>query len=335
MERYSNSRCKRAAMGWLPFLLTLSLLQSVPVATAQDYPSRVVKIVIPFTAGGAVDFVGRAFSQKLAEAIRQTVVIENRPGADSVIGIKYTATSAPDGYTMLLTTGSMIATPLMMPNVGYDPFLDLTPVTQLVHSQGTILTARPDFPAKSLQELVALAKKNPGKFNFGHTGAGTPPHIAAELFKLFAGIDLYGVPYKGTNNILTDIIGRQIDMTFSGIPSVLQFARAGQVRAIASTGVRRTSVLPDVPTFKEVGYEKMDIRGYYGLWFPAGTPRDRIDHIHRAAVKALADLGLRKIFEGGALEIVGSTPEEFAAFLKEDFQRQRFIVTQLGLQSPK
>src|SRR5450759_5501083 len=121
MERWSNSRCKRAAMGWLPFLLTLSLLQSVPVATAQDYPSRVVKMVIPFTAGGAVDFVGRAFSQKLAEAIRQTVVIENRPGADSVIGIKYTATSAPDGYTMLLTTGSMIATPLMMPNVGYDP----------------------------------------------------------------------------------------------------------------------------------------------------------------------------------------------------------------------
>jgi tripartite-type tricarboxylate transporter receptor subunit TctC len=305
------------------------------VARAQDYPSRVVKIVIPFTAGGAVDFVGRAFSQKLAEDLRQTVVIENRPGADSVIGVKYVTAAAPDGYTMLLTTGSMIATPLVMPNAGYDPFRDLMPVTQLVHSQGTILTTRPDFPAKSLQELVALAKKNPGKFNYGHTGSGTPPYVAAELFKLFAGIDIFGVPYKGTNNILTDIIGRQIDMTFSGIPSVLQFARAGQVRAIASTGVRRTSALPDVPTFKEAGYEKMDIRGYYGLWFPAGTPRDRIDRIHRAAVNALADQALRKVFEDGALEIVGSTPEKFAAFLAEDFQHQKSIVAQLGLQAPK
>ena len=212
---------------------------------------------------------------------------------------------------------------------------DLVPVTQLVYSQGTILTARPDFPGKTLEETVGLAKKSPGKYNFGHTGAGTPPHIAAELFKAFAGIEIFGVPYKGTNNILTDIIGRQIDMTFSGIPSVLQFARSGQVRALASTGVRRTAVLPDVPTFRELGYEKMDIRGYYGLWAPAGTPRDRVDVLYRAAAKALADPALRKVYEDGALEVVGSTPGEYAAFIRDDTQRQQAIVTQLGLHAAR
>lgn len=331
----SHAGCKHVAAGWRLLLLAVSLAALHPTAAAQDYPNRLVKIVIPFAAGGAVDLVGRVFSQKLSEAIRQTVVVENRPGAESVIGVKYAIAAAPDGYTMLLTTGSMIMTPLMLPNAGFDPIRDLTPVTQLVYSQGTILTARPDFPATSLQETVALAKKNPGKFNFGHTGAGTPPHIAAELFKSFAGIEIFGVPYKGTNNILTDIIGRQIDMTFSGIPSVLQFARSGQVRALASTGVRRTAVLPDVPTFKESGYEKMDIRGYYGLWVPAGTPRERIDYLYRAAAKALADPALKKVYDDGALEIIGSTPGEYAAFIKEDTQRQQSIVNLLGLHAGK
>lgn len=334
MERWPNANRGRTAIGWLPFFVALSLLLFVPAA-AQDYPSRVVKIVIPFTAGGAVDIVGRSFSQKLSEVIRQPVVIENRPGADTVIGVKSVVSAAPDGYTMLLTTGSMITSSLVVPSVSYDPLRDLIPITLLVRSQGTILATRPDFPAKSLQELVALAKKNPGKFNYGHSGIGSPPHVAPELFKQYAGIDLYGVPYKGTNNILTDVIGSQIDMTFSGIPSVLQFARSGQVRAIASTGVRRTAALPDVPTFRESGYEKMDIRGYYGLWFPAATPRDRIDRIHRAAVSVLADPGLRKTFESGALEVVGSSPEEFAAFVKDDYQHEKTVVDQLGLRQQK
>jgi tripartite-type tricarboxylate transporter receptor subunit TctC len=326
-----DSAVRRTAPGWLPLFIGSILLQFGP-ALAADYPNRVVRIIIPFTAGGAVDIVGRSFSQKLAEAIQQPVVIENRPGADAVIGVNYAVGANPDGYTMLLTTGSMIAAPLLLANVPYDPLRDVTPVTQLVYSQGTILTARPDFPAKTLAELVTLAKKTPGKFNYGHTGAGTPPYVAAELFKNFAGIDIFGVPYKGTNNVLTDIIGRQIDMTFSGIPSVLQFARAGQVRAIASTGVRRTAALPDVPTFKESGYEKMDIRGYYGLWVPAATPRDRINRIYGLSVKVLANPELRKVFESGALEVIGSSPQEFAAFIKNDFEVQKGIVTLLGLQ---
>lgn len=335
MERWSISNCGRNAIGWLMFLVALGLLRFGPAATAQDYPSRLVKIVIPFTAGGAVDIVGRSFSQKLSEAIRQPVVIENRPGADTVIGVKSVVGAAPDGYTMLLTTGSMITSSLVVPTVTYDPLRDLVAVTMLVRSQGTILATRPDFPAKTLHELVALAKKNPGKFNYGHSGIGTPPHVAPELFKQYAGIDLFGVPYKGTNPILADVIGSQIDMTFSGIPSVMQFVRSGQVRAIASTGVRRTSVLPDVPTFRESGYEKMDIRGYYGLWFPAATPPDRIDRIYRAAGSVLADPGLRKTFESGALEVVGSSPEEFAAFVKDDYRHEKTVVDQLGLRQQK
>lgn len=335
MERWSNSRCRHAAIGVLPFFLALSLLLFGPAAAAQDYPSRVVKIVIPFTAGGAVDIVGRSFAQKLSEAIRQPVVIENRPGADTVIGVRAVVGATPDGYTLLLTTGSMITSSLVVPTVTYDPLRDLIAITMLVRSQGTILATRPDFPAKTLQELVTLAKKNPGKFNYGHSGIGTPPHVAPELFKLYAGIDLFGVPYKGTNPILADVIGSQIDMTFSGIPSILQFVRSGQVRAIASTGVRRTSALPDVPTFRESGYEKMDIRGYYGLWFPAATPRDRIERIHRASVNVLTDPGLRKTFENATLEVVGSSPEEFAAFVKDDHEHEKTVVNQLGLQRQK
>ena len=308
---------------------------SCATAAEPEYPGRVVRIIIPFTAGGAVDIVGRSFAQKLSEAVRQTVVIENRPGADSVIGVRAVVGATPDGYTMLLTTGSMITSSLVVPTVNYDPLRDLMPVTMVVRSQGTILATRPDFPAKSLQELVALAKKSPGKYNYGHSGIGTPPHVAPELFKLYAGIDLFGVPYKGTNPILADVIGSQIDMTFSGIPSVMQFVRSGQVRALASTGIRRTAALPDVPTFRESGFEKMDIRGYYGLWFPAGTPRDRVERIHRLAVSVLGDAGLRKTFESGALEIVGSSPQEFAAFVKDDYAHEKTVVDLLGLKQQK
>jgi tripartite-type tricarboxylate transporter receptor subunit TctC len=315
-------------------LLALAVLLAASSAFAQ-YPSRAVKIVVTIPPGGAPDIAARIIGQKMSESFGQPVVIENRPGADTVIGVKAVVGAAPDGHTLLLTTGSMITSSLVVPTVTYDPLRDLVAVTMLVRSQGTILATRPDFPAKTLQELVTLARKNPGKFNYGHSGIGTPPHVAPELFKQYAGIDLFGVPYKGTNPILADVIGSQIDMTFSGIPSVMQFVRSGQVRAIASTGVRRTSVLPDVPTFKESGFEKMDIRGYYGLWFPAATPRDRIDRIYRAAVSVLADPGLRKTFESGALEVVGSSPEEFAAFVNDDYQHQKTVVDQLGLRSMK
>jgi tripartite-type tricarboxylate transporter receptor subunit TctC len=301
------------------------------IAMAQEYPHKPIRFIV----GPGPDVVARMIGQKLTASWGPQVVVDQRPGAGGIIAAETVAKSTPDGYTLLLTTGSMIMTPLMLPNAGFDPARDLVPVTQLVYSQGTILTARPDFPGKTLEETVSLAKKSPGKYNFGHTGAGTPPHIAAELFKAFAGIEIFGVPYKGTNNILTDIIGRQIDMTFSGIPSVLQFARSGQVRALASTGVRRTAVLPDVPTFRELGYEKMDIRGYYGLWAPAGTPRDRVDVLYHAAAKALTDPALRKVYEDGALEVVGSTPGEYAAFIRDDTQRQQAIVTQLGLHAAR
>ena len=308
---------------------------AVGAALAQDYPARVVRIIIPFTAGGAVDIVGRSFAQKLSEAVRQPVVIENRPGADSVIGVKAVVGATPDGYTMLLTTGSMITSSIVVPTVTYYPLRDLVAVTMLVRSQGTILATRPDFPAKTLAELVALAKKNPGKYNYGHSGIGTPPHVAPELFKIYAGIDLFPIPYKGTNPIIADLVGSQIDMTFSGIPSVMQFVRSGQVRAIASSGIRRTAALPEVPTFRESGYEKMDIRGYYGLWVPAGTPRAIVERIHKLAVGVLGDASLRKTYDAGALEIVGNTPQEFTAFVRDDYEHEKTVVDLLGLKQAK
>lgn len=304
-------------------------------ALAQDYPNKPLKIVIPFTAGGAVDIVGRTFGQKLSDVVKQTVVIENRPGADSVIGVRAVVTAPADGYTLLMTTGSMITSSLVVPTVTYDPLKDLLPITMVVRSQGIVLVTRPDFPAKTLPDIVGLVKKNPGKYNYGHSGIGTPPHVAPELFKFYAGLDLLGIPYKGTNPIITDVIGSQIDMTFSGIPSALPFIKSGQLKPIASTGARRSSALPDIPTFRELGFEKMDIRGYYGLWFPAGTPRDRIDRIYKATLAALADPALRKTFDAGALEVIGFSPEEFGSFLKDDYEHEKTVVKQLGLQQQK
>ena len=316
--------------GWFG---AVALLGALPLSSvlAQEYPARALRIIIPFTAGGAVDIVGRSFAQKFSEAIRQPVVIENRPGADTVIGVRAVITASPDGYTMLMTTGSLITSSIVMPTANYNPVRDLVPLTMLVRSQGTILATRPNFPAQSLSEMVALAKKNPGKFNYGHSGIGTPPHVAPELFKNYAGIDLFPVPYKGTNPILADIIGGQIDLTFSGIPSVLPFVRGGQLRALASTGIRRTAVLPEVPTFRESGYEKMDIRGYYGLWFPVGTPPDRVERLYRLISTVLTDPGLRKAYESGALEVTGPTPQEFAVFVKNDYDHEKSVVDMLGL----
>jgi tripartite-type tricarboxylate transporter receptor subunit TctC len=332
MKRFSMPFAKAAARV-TSVALVAALGATLPFATAraQTYPNQVIKIIIPFAAGGAVDLVGRPFAQKLSEALGQPVVIENRPGGNTVIGVNAVAKAAPDGYTMLLTTGSLITAPLMVATVPYDPFRELTTVTQLVYSQGTILATRPDFPAKTVAELVTLAKQNPGKFNYAHTGIGTPPYVAPELFRRLAGIDLVPVPYKGTGNVLTDVLGRQVDMTFSGIPSVMEYVRDGKVRALASTGIRRTAALPDVTTFQELGYAEMDIRGYYGLWLPSGTPRERVDLIHRASLKALADPEVRKIYGDGALEIVGSSPQEFEAFLHKDLERQTALMSLLGL----
>jgi tripartite-type tricarboxylate transporter receptor subunit TctC len=324
--RRTLSRMALAAL-----LLSVATVQPV---LAQDYPSQLVKVIIPFAAGGAVDLVGRPLAQKLGDEIGQSVVVENRAGAGSIIGVTTAAKAPPDGYTMLLTTGSVITTPLVNANAGYDPFRDLMPVTQVVHSQGTILATRPNFSANDLAGLVEAAKKSPGKFSYAHTGVGTPPYVAAELLRQYAGIELVAVPYKGTGNVLTDVIAGQVDMTFSGIPSVLEFARNRQVKAMASTGLRRSAVLPDVPTFQELGYRDMDVRGYYGLWFPAGTPPERVQLMQNAVAKVLKDPELQRIFGEGALEIVGSSPKEFEAFLIKDFERQKQIVQTLKL-APK
>ena len=332
MSERLSARCSRAIRGMVAAAAALcAVAAACGGAVAQSYPNQGIKIIIPFGAGGAVDLVGRPFAQKLSDIIGQSVVIENRAGAGSLIGVMAAAKAAPDGYTLLMTTGSMVTTPLVNPNAGYDPIRDLMPVTQLVYSQGTILATRPDFPASDLSGLIALVKKSPNKYSYAHTGVGTPPYVAPELFRRYAGLELVPVPYKGTGNVLTDVIASQVDMTFSGIPSVVDFARNGQVKALASTGTKRTAVLPDVPTFQELGYADMDIRGYYGLWFPAGTPPELIKFIHSAALKALEDPDLKRLYEKGALEIIGSSPQEFGAFVAKDFERQKGIVKMLGL----
>ena len=258
-----------------------------PAAHAQSYPDRPIRLVIPFSAGGPNDLIGRPLTDKMSEALGQPFVIENKAGANGMIGTTLVAKSAPDGYTMLMTTGSFTANPAFEPKTTYNALTDFAPVTLLAESYGLALMTRPEFPAKSLAEFVTLAKQNPGKFSYGHSGVGNATYVAAELFQKLAGIELLKVPYRGTSSFAPDIMSGHVDVGFMSTTLATPNANSGLLRALAVSGRERAPSLPEVPTMQELGYKEMDVIGYFGLWFPAGTARERVMLVNREAVRAL------------------------------------------------
>jgi len=310
-------------------VVALFLAVSVPVRAA-DYPSRPVTLVVAFPPGGPSDVLARIVGKKMEQLLGAPFVIENRPGAGGNIAAEGVARAAPDGYTLLMGNNSILATnESLYKHLNYSPEKDFTPIT-LVGTQANILVVNPDVPAHSLKELIALAQASPGKINFASSGYGAAAHLAGELFKSEAKIDIVHVPYKGAAPALQDVIAGHDQMMFATAASVVGHIEGGRVRALAVTTLKRTQVLPDVPTVDESGLKGFDASTWHGLVAPVGTPPQVIALLHDAAVKALNDPGVQASLGKLGVDIVGDTPQEFQTYIKSEIPKWTAIVKASG-----
>jgi len=298
---------------------------------AQDYPTRTIKMVIAYPAGGPTDFVGRLLTDKLKDLLGQSVIIENKAGASGTIGADFVAKAEPDGYTLFLTTvGAIAITPHMRPSMPYDPLKDFAPIGLVVRNT-TVLVVRADSSIKSAKELVALAKEKPDTIPFASTGVGTTPHLALELLQSSSKEKFLHVPYRGAAPALTDLLGGQVQAFFADAPVLMPQILAGKVRPLAAASDSRNPALPDVPTLAELGYPDTQADNWYGLLAPAKTPRPIIDKVHKALATALADPDIkRKLLEAGAIPAL-DTPEAFGKFMKDDYDRWGKVIREKGL----
>jgi tripartite-type tricarboxylate transporter receptor subunit TctC len=305
---------------------------STSLAHAQNFPNRPITLVIPFAPGGSTSIVGRGVADKMGELLGEKVVVDNRPGAGGTVGTKAVAKSDPDGYTLLLGyTGTLAIGPSLYKNVGYDPRRDFAPIG-LIGNAPNSLVVNPSFPAKTVAELIAYAKGNPGKVNFGSAGAGTASHITGEYFARAAGITLVHIPYKGTGPALTDLLGGHIPMAFAPVPASHANVAAGKLRALAVTSTTRSGLMPEVPTIAESGLAGFDASLYYGLVAPAGTPRPVIDRLNKALHDALASDEVKRQLGNDGTEITPGTPEDYAAFIDKDEKKWAGLVKQSGVE---
>jgi tripartite-type tricarboxylate transporter receptor subunit TctC len=313
---------------WFAAPLALAIaIAAIPVHS-EEYPSRGIKIISPHPPGVATDVLGRALTQRLSEALGQSVVLENRPGANGIVAAGAIAKAPPDGYTMHITSGAHIANAHVSKDLPYDVIKDFAPVTQLAASYGLALIT--NLPVRSIPELIQLAKSRPGQLSYATNGIGNITHIAGLLFEARTGTKMIAVPYN-TPNLTTDVMSGTVDLTFYSIASASPLVKSGKIRAIAVTGPKRAPTLPDTPTLQELGYKDFDVTGYFGLMFPANAPRERIDRIYHESKRALSTPELQRVIEAAGMYAVGSTPEEFSAFLKSDFAYQARLMDEVGL----
>ncbi len=306
------------------------LLAVVTGASAQPYPSRVVRMVVAYPAGGSIDTVARLTGQRLADTFGQQFIVDNRAGAAGNIGTDFVAKAAPDGYTLLMGSAAAIASsPNMYAKLPYDPLRDLAPII-LIANQPNVLLVHPSVPAKSVKEFIALVKANPGKFNYGSSGIGASQHMTSELFAMMTGTKIVHVPYKGGAPATLDLISGQIEFMFDPAPTAVPLVKTGRVRALAVTSSQRSKVLPDLPTMSEAGLKGFELRGWIGLLAPAGTPRDIIDRLNAEVQKQLAGDLSGRLLELG-LDVAGGTPEQFGAFIKEDIAKYGKIMKAAGI----
>jgi tripartite-type tricarboxylate transporter receptor subunit TctC len=285
---------------------------------SRDYPNKPIRIVVPSPPGGPPDLIVRMLTPKLSAGLGQPLVVENRGGAGGIVGTAYVAKTPPDGYTWLFTTASHTNTPPFNSNVPFDPVRDFSHVTLVAQNFGQALIVPPESPAKSVQELIAAARREPGKLNYAHAGIGTASHIPAEVMKSMTGTDIVPVPYKGVAEAMTDLLAGRVEMFFVGTQLAASQAQAGKVRVLALTGAKRWKGLPDVPTMQEAGFKGYDLINWFGLWLPAGASPELMARIHAETVKALADPEVRRQFDAQGLEAVGSPPAEFERFVAKE-----------------
>ncbi len=286
-------------------------------AYAQNYPSKPVRIIVPYAPGGSVDSVARLVGQKFTKEFGQPFIIENRAGASGNIGTDYAAKAAPDGYTLLMSSSPPLAANIhLFKKLQFDPFKDFAPI-MLIANQPNVLVLNPSVPAGNVKELIELAKSRPGKLTFGSSGVGASQHMAAELFMMMTGVSMKHVPYKGGGPAMVDLIGGHIDLMLETAPSSIPFVNSGKVKALAVTTLQRSGRLPNVPTLDEVGLKGYEFRGWIGLVAPAGTPKEIITKLHDQLQKDVAG-DLRKQLDEMGLDIAGGTPQQFADFIRKD-----------------
>ena len=325
--RLSHRVIRRIGMA---FAAAAAALPAVADAQPAGYPVKPIRVIVPFSAGSPIEVPARVIGQRLLETMGQPFVIDNRTGASGTIGTEHVAKAPPDGYTLLFTNCSHAANVSFFKKLPYDTVADFAPVTQTNGTYGNLLVIHPSVPAHSVKEFIALAKSRPGDLNYASAGVGSPPYVAAALFASMAGIQLTHVPYRGTAVAVNDVIGGQVEVMLMSPTVAVGFVKTGRLRALGISGPVRSPWLPDVPTIMEAGLAGYDLTCFHGMWFPAGTPAEIVRRVRAEVVKALAVPVVRKhIMDNGYIP-VGSSPEEFAEFLRKYIAQQASIVKQIG-----
>jgi tripartite-type tricarboxylate transporter receptor subunit TctC len=314
-------------------LLGLFLLLPSAVA-AQNFPTKPIKLIVPFPAGGPNDIIARVIGQRMSELSGQPVLIDNRGGQGGVLGTDAVAKAPPDGYTVAISSAGALAISPSMEKVAYDTLTDLTPVT-LVATVPEMLVVATNVPAKDIGELIALAKAQPGKLNFASSGPGSLPHLAGELFKLTAKIDIVHVPYRGAAPAVNDLLGQQVQMTFLDLPVLLPQVKAGALRPIAVGSAARAPTAPEVPTTAEAGFAGLHIENWYGMVAPKGTPKEIVTALHGLVIKAMADPAVKEKLAAQGATLVGDEPEHFRQFIADETAKWAKVIKDAGVETAK
>lgn len=310
-------------------LLPVAVLLAAPWLHAQPYPSRPVRLVVPFPPGGAVDIVGRTLGAELAAALGQPFVIDNRSGAAGVIGTEYVARAAPDGYTLLAVSSGHATNPTMFPKIPFNTERDFAPIS-LVASSSYMLATHPSMPARSVRELIALAKSRPRQLDFAGGSTGSLPHLSGELFKLMAGVQMTYVSYKGSAQVTVAVLGGEVPLMFSNMLAIMPFVQSGRLRALGVTSLKRVAGAPEVPTIAESGLPGYEVAGWYGLLAPAATPRDIVARLSAQVGVAMRAPDVVKRYTSEGADPVGSTPELFAEVIARDIVKWARVIRAAG-----
>ncbi|MCP3473034.1 tripartite tricarboxylate transporter substrate binding protein [Bradyrhizobium sp. CCGUVB1N3] len=315
--------------------LLLGLLLLLPsLAVAEDFPAKPIKLIVPFPAGGPNDIIARVIGQRMSEITGQPVLIDNRGGQGGVLGTDAVAKAAPDGYTIAISSAGALAISPSMEKVAYDTLTDLTPVT-LVATVPEMLVVATNVPAQNMTELVALAKAQAGKLNFASSGPGSLPHLAGELFKLTAKIDIVHVPYRGAAPAVNDLLGQQVQMTFLDLPVLLPQIKAGALKPIAVGSPDRAPTAPEVPTTAEAGFPDLRIENWYGMVAPKGTPKEIVDKLHRLATQAMTDAAVKEKLAAQGATLIGDSPEHFRTFIADETAKWAKVIKDAGVETAK
>ena len=311
-------------------LLAAGALACAGVCTAQNYPSRYIRMIVPYVPGGGTDTLTRTIAPKLGETLGQQIIIDNRVGGSSAVGTEIAAKALPDGYTLLMVDTSFTTNPALYGKLPFDPVKDFAPVS-LVASAPVILVVHPSVPIRNVKEFVALAKARPGELNFASGAPGSSTHLGGELLKSVAKVDVVNIPYKGTGQAITDVLGGQVGMMFAGISTIRQHVRAGKLRAIAVTGEKRAAAMPEVPTFVESGLVGVDSGTYWGCLAPAATPRDIVNKVSAALHTVVESADVKPRLEERGYTVIGSVPERFGENIRTEIAKWAKVIKTAGI----